>query len=83
MRKEKKPFQRTIYNYVKMKIIDIIKNRFNFSLMGTMSLIISTLMLLTSFVTHTSSNIPLTASLLLMLVGITFIVLGIKRQTKY
>lgn len=82
MRKEKKPFQRTI-NYVKMKIIDNIKNRFNFSLMGTMSLIISTLMLLTSFVTHTSSNIPLTASLLLMLVGITFIVLGIKRQTKY
>lgn len=66
-----------------MKIIDNIKNRFNFSLMGTMSLIISTLMLLTSFVTHTSSNIPSTASLLLMLVGITFIVLGIKRQTKY
>lgn len=83
MWKEKKPFQRTIYNHVKMKIIDNIKNRFNFSLMGTMSLIISTLMLLTSFVTHTSSNIPLTASLLLMLVGITFIVLGIKRQTKY
>lgn len=83
MRKEKKPFQRTKYNYVKMKIIDNIKNRFNFSLMGTMSLIISTLMLLTSFVTHTSSNISLTASLLLMLVGITFIVLGIKRQTKY
>lgn len=66
-----------------MKIIDNIKNRFHFSLMGTMSLIISTLMLLTSFVTHTSSNIPLNASLLLMLVGITFIVLGIKRQTKY
>lgn len=66
-----------------MKIIKRDKNRFNFPLMGTISLILSTLTLLASFLTGTSSNIPLTASLLLTLIGISFIVLGIKGQTKH
>lgn len=66
-----------------MKIIKRNKNRFNFPLMGTISLILSTLTLLASFLTGTSSNIPLTASLLLTLIGISFIVRGIKGQTKY
>ena len=66
-----------------MKIIKRNKNRFNFPLMGTISLILSTLALLASFLTGTSSNIPLTVRLLLTLIGILFIVLGIKGQTKY
>ena len=66
-----------------MKIIKRDKNRFNFPLMGTISLILSTLALLASFLTGTSSNIPLTVSLLLTLIGILFIVRGIKGQTKY
>lgn len=66
-----------------MKIIKRDKNRFNFPVMGTISLILSTLTLLASFLTGISCNIPLTVSLLLTLIGILFIVRGIKGQTKY